>query len=92
MVSLEGLVGGRESAGPGTVFPASQGRLDSAPPDFHQGRGPRCLVYKSQSVMEFRPSHLPGLPMAKETIKPWLRPQSPQNMCPSDTQDSSRCP
>lgn len=69
MVSLEGL--GREGERwTGDSVPSKpRPSLDSAPPDFHQGRGPRCLVYKFQSVMEFRHSYLPGLLIAKETMK-----------------------
>lgn len=39
MVSLEGLVGGRALDQGQCSQQRSQGRLDSAPPDFHQGGG-----------------------------------------------------
>lgn len=67
-------------------------RLDSAPPDFHEGRWPRYFIYKFQSMTAFRDPHLLGLQMGRETMKPCLRPSPPANLPLSGTHNSSRCP
>ena len=72
--------------------------LDSAPPDFHPWRWPRCLIYKFHSMTAFKHSHLSqgdGLQAGGRPCK-HARSHSPlQNLShlapttPPDAQDGS---